>query len=120
MPQSGPERLLTRKLVVTLEKASRKNKAPIWGVVAHRLKGSARKRPELNITELNAHTAKGAVALVPGKLLSLGKLDHPVTVATFATSKAAKAKVEAAGGKVITISDLLAQNPQGSKVQLLV
>lgn len=117
--QAGPERPYTQKLVAQLEKAGRKGKAPLWIAVARRLKGPARKRPQVNLSELGRYTPKGKVALVPGKLLSMGRLDRAVTVAAFAASKQARAKVEAAGGKVIKIEALLAQDPKGSGAVLV-
>lgn len=118
--QAGPERPYTQRLVAQLERSARKNAAPIWAAAAHRLKGAARKRPEVNLLDLNRHAPRGATALVPGKLLSLGTLDHPVTVAAFAASAPARAKVQAAGGRLLKIEELLAQNPKGTNVILLV
>jgi large subunit ribosomal protein L18e len=57
--------------------------------------------------------------VVPGKILASGALDHPVTVASFEASDSAKAKLQAAKSKYITIQELLEENPQGSNVKII-
>jgi large subunit ribosomal protein L18e len=42
-----------------------------------------------------------------------------VTVAAIGFSSRAKEKIEAAGGKALSISDLMDENPKGSKVRIL-
>jgi len=120
MQAAGPERPYTQKLVAQLEKTGRKNKAAIWIAAARRLKSAARRRPEVNLTKLNKLAVDGKITLIPGKLLSLGHVDKAITVAAFAVSKPARAKVEKAGGKVMKIDELLAKDPKGSKVTLVV
>jgi large subunit ribosomal protein L18e len=57
--------------------------------------------------------------VVPGKVLASGALDHGVTVASFEASAQAKAKIEAAKSKYITIQELMEKNPKGSKVKII-
>jgi len=59
------------------------------------------------------------VAVIPGKALGAGIIDHPVTVAAFNFSEKAKRKIEAAGGKCLTIEELAEANPKGSNVKIL-
>jgi large subunit ribosomal protein L18e len=48
-----------------------------------------------------------------------GALKHPVVVGAFKFSQTAKAKIEEAGGKCVTIRDLVSKYPKGSNVQIL-
>ena len=59
------------------------------------------------------------MVLVPGKVLSLGEMSKKVDVAAFNFSAEAKKKIEQANGKIMTIKELLEQNPEGKKVRIL-
>jgi large subunit ribosomal protein L18e len=51
--------------------------------------------------------------------LGSGNIDHAITVASFAVSEQAKAKLEAAQGKYISIPELLEKNPKGTNVKII-
>ncbi len=113
---TNPERLKTIRL---LRKIARENKAKIWWRIAELLEKPKRRRIAVNLSRINRYTRPGDVAVIPGKALGAGSLNHPVTVAAFSFSDKAKAKIEAAGGKCLTIEELAASNPKGSNVKLL-
>jgi len=102
-----------------LRRAATQNKAPIWRAAAELLARPRRSRIEVDVGKLAKVTKPNDVVLVPGKLLGGGTLSHPVVVAAFSWSAGAKRKVEATGGKVITIQQLLRENPRGSRVKLV-
>lgn len=108
-----------RRLVHYLRKKARANKAPIWRTVAELLERPTRIRPAVNISKINRYTKEGDTVVVPGKVLGCGKLDHRVVVAAYTFSEQARKKIEAAGGEVIAISQLVERNPQGSGVRIL-
>ena len=56
--------------------------------------------------------------MVPGKVLGIGELTHPLTIACLEYSKSAKNKIESSGSKMISIEELLKQNPNGSGVKV--
>jgi len=56
---------------------------------------------------------------VPGVLLASGELTVPVTVAAYRASVAARRKVEAAGGRALSLLELAVQNPKGRGVRIL-
>ncbi|MCD6414850.1 MAG: 50S ribosomal protein L18e [Candidatus Diapherotrites archaeon] len=60
---------------------------------------------EVNIWEINKHTKKGEVIVVPGKVLGDGVLEHPIKIAAKAFSESAKEKIVKAGGKIITLEE---------------
>ena len=107
------------ELIRLLRKQSREQDAPIWADVADYLAHTRRQRIAINLSNINRHTEKADVVVVPGKILASGALDHAVTVASFEASESAKAKLEAAKGKYITIQELVEKNPKGSKVKII-
>ena len=119
MKRTGPTNPYLRGLIIDLEIAARKNQAPIWKRVAELLSRSTRKRIEVNVGKLNKLLNEGDVAVVPGKVLGGGVINKKITVAAWRFTPAAKQKIEAAGGKAISIYDLLRENPKGSKVVII-
>jgi large subunit ribosomal protein L18e len=106
-------------LIRSLRKKAHENDAAIWRDVADRLSSSKRRRIAVNLSRLNRYTKEKETVVVPGKVLSAGKLEHPVIVAAFAFSKQAHAKISSARGKCLTITELLKVNPKGSNVRIM-
>ncbi len=104
----------TRKLVQSLEKT----KLPIWKRVAKELLKPTRIMCRVNIDKLDKCVREDETAVVPGKVLSMGTLSKNTTVAAFQFSEKAKEKINAKG-KTLSIEELLAKNPKGSKVRII-
>ncbi len=119
MKPTGPTNPLTRKLIVALEKQSKKEKAAIWADVAERLAKSARRLPAVNLGKLERFCKEGETVIIPGKLLAAGALKKKITVGALKLSAAGKKKVESAGGKAVAISELLKRNPKGSNIRIM-
>ncbi|MGQ4891356.1 MAG: 50S ribosomal protein L18e [Candidatus Njordarchaeia archaeon] len=107
-------------LIRTLKMKSKENNAKIWRYLVEILEKPKRKRVAVNISKINRYSEKGETVVVPGKVLGTGELKHPVTVAAFKFSLSAKEKIIKAGGKTITITELLESNPSGSGVKILI
>ena len=107
------------ELISALRKASREQEAPIWLDVADYLAKTRSNRVAVNLSNINRHTEKADVVIVPGKILASGTLNHSITVACFEASNAAKAKLAASNSTYITIQELMAKNPTGSKVKII-
>lgn len=103
----------------TLKKASRTSGARIWATVGARLESSGRGQVLVNLSRLNRHVGEGETAVVPGKVLGSGGLDHAITVAAFGFSEVAAERIKEAGGRPLTIQELLRENPKGSGVKLI-
>ncbi len=56
---------------------------------------------------------------VPGKVLGAGAMSKPVTVGAFAFSGGAVKRIEDAGGRVLSLGELVEENPSGSEVRIL-
>ena len=106
-------------LIFHLKKESREKQAPIWLDVADHLAKPRSQRVAVNLSQLNRHTKKADVVVVPGKILGTGRIDHAVTVASFDISDTAKAKLDAVKAKHITITELLEKYPMGSNVKII-
>jgi large subunit ribosomal protein L18e len=107
------------ELITQLRKQGREQDAPIWIDVADSLAKTRSQRVTVNISNINRNTEKADVVVVPGKVLASGAIDHSVTVAAFEVSAPAKAKLDAAKAKYITIQELMEKNPKGSKVKII-
>lgn len=116
---TGPTNPLLRRLIRQLRERGKEQKTRIWIDLAERLEGPRRTRARINLSQLNRYTGGGDMIVVPGKVLAAGNLDHGISVAAFKFSGAARRKIAAAGGKALTIQELLEQNPSGKGVKLM-
>ncbi len=87
--------------------------------MADRLSRSRRRRIAVNVSRLNRYTKEGETAVVPGKVLGAGKIDHPLHVAAFAFSEQARLKILKAKGKCLSILELVERNPKGTNVKII-
>lgn len=106
-------------LIAELKKAARAEDARLWGCVAESLSKSRKNRPEVNIHSINNNTSKGDVVVVPGKVIGSGRLSHNVDVAAFKFTEGAREEITKAGGRVLTIEELIKENSTGSGVKIL-
>src|SRR5512136_1992891 len=106
-------------LIQHLKDASRENEAPVWRDIALRLEGPIRHWAEVNVGKINRYASENEVVVVPGKLLGAGEIEKKVTVAAYRSSGQARDKIVKAGGKSLSIEQLVAQNPKGSNVRIM-
>ena len=111
---TGPSNYYHRKLIRDLWKTKRR----IWKKVSKKLSGPRRNQVEANLYRINKKTKNNDVIVVPGKILGLGELNHKLTIACLMFSKSAKKKIEASGSKLISIEELLEQNPKGENIKV--
>src|SRR4030042_3428125 len=116
--RTGPTNPYLKQLIEKLKKKSLELNAPIWKAVAIKLGTPSRKRVEVNLSKIDRHTEKGDTVIVPGAVLASGKLTKTVDVAAWRFSPAAIKKIKDKG-KVLTIEDLLQENPRGSDVKII-
>jgi len=117
-PRTGSTDRYLRELIKTLKRLSIEKKVRIWKAVAHELERPTRIRREVNLERISRVCKNNETIIVPGKVLGWGNLDKKLTVAAFAFSKQAFIKINESG-KAIFISDLMHQNPSGSKVRII-
>ena len=116
MCKSNP---LLVETISALKKQSFEQEAAIWKDIALRLERPLRNWPEVNLSRIERYVLDGETALVPGKVLSPGQLSKGVSVAAWGFSARAEQKIKAAGGKTMSIADLMKSNPTGKNVRIL-
>jgi large subunit ribosomal protein L18e len=116
MPASNPA---ARHAVVMLERAGKKNQAPIWLVASRRLAGPVSGKVEVNVGKLSKLAESGKAVFVPGKVLGTGTIDKKVVIGAFSYSASAKSKIEVAGGTALSVEEFLDKFPKGSGVSLV-
>lgn len=92
---------------------------PLWRDIASRLSGPSRHWAQVNVSKVDAHLQEGENAIVAGKLLGAGEIGRPVTVVAWNASASAKAKIAAAGGKVLTLKEGITAFPKGEKCRII-
>lgn len=110
---------MLQTLIVDLKKQAKEHEAPIWRDIARRLEGPARNWSIVNIYHIDRYLSEKETALIPGKVLSTGSLSKKVSIAAWSFSDKASDKIKKAGGKTLTIEELMKQNPKGKDVRIL-
>ncbi len=106
-------------LIQMLKKQAHEQEAPIWKDIAIRLQKPARNWPVVNLQRINTYTHEKETALVPGKVLSEGTLEKKLSIAAWSFSDKAKEKIKKAGGKPLSIEDLVKANPKGKDIRIV-
>jgi large subunit ribosomal protein L18e len=106
-------------LINELKKQANEKNAPIWKDIAKRLEKSSKNWAEVNLEHINRYTSDKETALVAGKVLSTGNITKKITIAAWSFSDSAAEKIKKAGGKYITINELMKTNPNGKDVRIL-
>ncbi|MBC7108070.1 MAG: 50S ribosomal protein L18e [Methanomassiliicoccales archaeon] len=106
-------------LIESLKRESRERGVEIWRDIARRLEKPRRNWAEVNLSRLERYSEDGAVVVVPGKVLGAGNLSKKLTVAAFKFSSSARKKIEDAGGKSMTIEQLVKEMPDGSGIRIM-
>lgn len=116
--RTGPSNKNLVKLIEELKVLSRKENVKLWGRIAKELEKPTRKRRSANIFKIDKFTKEGEIAIVPGKVLSLGNLTKKLTVSAFQFSNIAREKINKVGN-AISIKELMEKNPKGKKVRII-
>ena len=106
-------------LIHELKKNAIENDAPIWKDIALRLQKPLKNWPEVNLNRISKYTNDKETALIPGKVLSDGDLTKKITISAWAFTENSKEKIKKAGGKYMTIEQLLKNNPKGKDIRIL-
>jgi large subunit ribosomal protein L18e len=110
---------LLRRASVMLERAGKKQEAPIWTEASVLLSSPARTKVEVNVGRIARVAEIGDTVFVPGKVLGTGLLGKKVVVGAFAFSREARAKIESSGGTALSVEQFLKKYPKGSGVRLV-
>jgi large subunit ribosomal protein L18e len=113
--KENPELVRT---LIELRHAAKRHKAAIWRDLAEQLARGRHQRTPVNVAHLERLATADETLVVPGKLLAAGVLTKPLTVAAFHYSAQARAKIHQAGGKALSIDELVKAKPDGQGVRL--
>jgi large subunit ribosomal protein L18e len=116
MTKSNP---ILISLIHELKRESSNQDIQLWKDIALRLEKPLRNWPIVNLNRISRHTHDHETALVPGKVLSTGNLTKKINIAAWSFSDKAKEKIDKAGGKTLTIGELLKKNPKGKDIRIL-
>jgi len=106
-------------LIHELKKNASENDAPIWKDIAIRLEKPSKNWAIVNLDRISRYTNEKETALIAGKVLSDGDLTKKVSIAAWSFSENAKDKIKKAGGKILTIEELMRNNPKGKDIRIL-
>lgn len=106
------------QLIADLKRMANERGSPLWKDIAEWLEKPRRQYAEVNLSKINRYAEPNDTIIVPGKVLSSGTIEKPVTVAALAFSKKAFDKISSSG-KCMSIEELMASNPKGSGVKII-
>lgn len=106
-------------LIENLKKQASEKDIQLWKDIAIRLEKSSKNWPVVNLNRINKYTNEKETALIPGKVLSDGNLTKKISIAAWSFSDKAQEKIKKAGGKYMTINELLNNNPEGKNIRIL-
>lgn len=115
---TGPTNPVLQDLIRELKKKSAEHKVHIWKRIAEDLERPSRNRRVVNLYKINKYTKDKDTVIIPGKVLSVGELDHNVTVAAFCFSGTAAEKINKIG-KAIAIKELIQESPKGKHIRII-
>ncbi|MEM0449388.1 MAG: 50S ribosomal protein L18e [Methanomassiliicoccales archaeon] len=106
-------------LVESLKATSREKGAAVWRDIALRLERPRKNWAEVNLSKLERYANEGDIIVVPGKVLGAGTISKKLTVAAYKFSDSAAKKIEEAGGRKLTIPELMREAPSGRDVRIM-
>jgi len=109
MPKpTGPSDPNTVALIRDLRKKSAKDKKHnFWKVLSVKLEKPRRIRPAINLSKISRYAKKDELVVVPGKVLASGEIKGSFTVAALNFSEVAEEKITKAGGRAISLRELM-------------
>jgi large subunit ribosomal protein L18e len=115
--RTGPTNYQLQNLLEEMRSVALKSN--FWKRIMKDLNKPTRQRRLVNIYKIENFAKNGETIVVPGKVLSVGELSKQVEVAALSFSDEAKRKILDAKGKVLSLRELLNNNPEGKKVRIL-
>lgn len=117
--RTGPANPELQALIAELRSRGYKEGSKFLIKIADELAKSARKRAKVNVSRLERFCKAKEDVIIPGKLLADGILTKQLTVSCFGASESARKKTEGAGGKIISIEQMVEKNPKGTGVRIV-
>jgi len=106
-------------LIDELKKQSSVQKVKLWNRLASELSGPTRQRRVVNLYKIDKFAKDEETIIVPGKVLGTGEITRKISIAAYNYSSQALEKLQNGKCKVMTISEILKENPKAKKVRIL-
>ncbi|MEM4089614.1 MAG: 50S ribosomal protein L18e [Thermoplasmatales archaeon] len=106
-------------LAIKLKKAAEETNSRLWADIANRIRRPKDRLSEVNVGHISRFAKGGEAVVVPGIVLGSGRVEEPIEVAALYFTKTAKSKIEEAGGKVMTIEEMLQKKVKASKIKII-
>tara|TARA_Y100000034_G_C6897857_1_gene414408 strand:+ start:2264 stop:2626 length:363 start_codon:yes stop_codon:yes gene_type:complete len=116
--RTGPQTLELKELIHDLKTLGGKDNINLWKRVAKDLERPTRIRRKANLYKIDESIRDNEIALIPGKVLSMGELTKKITVAAYQFSENAEEKINKVG-KAISIRELMKENPKGKRIRII-
>ncbi|MFW9923893.1 MAG: 50S ribosomal protein L18e [Candidatus Thorarchaeota archaeon] len=105
---TGPSDPNTVALIRDLRKKGASDKKhSFWLDISQKLEKPRRIRPAVNLSKISRYAKATELVVVPGKVLASGEIKGSYTIAALNFSLIAEEKIVKAGGKVISLRDLM-------------
>lgn len=118
MVKHGPESIVKLRLINQLRKAG--TKRGVWKRVREILLQPKRREVEVNLHKLDKVTASGDTVVVPGKVLGIGKLSHPLTLAYVDASASARKGLADAKATAIPLQAFLQKSADAKNIKIVI
>lgn len=96
-----------------------KTKRRVWRKVAKELSRRNQDKVEVNLYRINQLTKGDDTIVIPGRVLSIGDLDHKIQIAAHSYSKTAREKLLQSKSKLLGIRELYELNPTGKNIKII-
>lgn len=107
------------RLALAMKKTARENDSRFWGDIARRIMKSKDNLVEVNVGKISRFATSDEMVAVPGVVLGSGRIEEPIRVAALYFSKSAKIKIEGAGGKAMTLTEMMEENSRGTNIKII-
>ncbi len=106
-------------LIRELKKLSIEQDVKFWKRIATELEKPSRNKRVVNLSKISKYAKDGDLIVVPGKVLSSGELNHKIKICAYRFSESAKVKIKNSGSEILTITQLMSQNPKAKGVKII-
>lgn len=117
---TGPTNPILKQMIEDIRDRGFRENIPFLIKLADELEKPRRNKSEVNLSKLDRVCKEKETVVIPGKVLSSGILKKPLTIAAASFSMKAIEKIENTGGKVMTIEQLVKDNPKGTNVRIVI
>jgi len=109
-------RKTNKELVETIIVAKKNDN---WREIAEILSGPRKNRKNINLEEIDKKSKEGETIVIPGKVLSQGKIEKKLKIIALNFSEKAKEKLLKAKCEVSSIFEEIKKNPEAKGIKIL-